>query len=273
MWQWQRRIGWGDGRLVPLNFGVELWNWDINVYESTQGIVAALTRAGRAVDLDSVLADATMTLLDDVVTAAGGVEAAYERFLRAEGLAQEKCQQWIAEQGAEGVAGPEPEFGTWFSDTPVEDASYALEEMIVWARTVDERLKRRAHDWRRYPEQGLIPALADGPRRQAVIDARSRLLTSHLHEVRELAVLNLHMQSRQGGTPRARVRAGRLVLPFPDRVTGWVSHRWQLTYEDGRDAVSYADGLMEAIGRFMDEMLTAFEDHVPERFKVAQNQQ
>jgi hypothetical protein len=139
--------------------------------------------------------------------------------------------------------------------------------MITWARTLKERLKRPAHDKKRYPDQGLIPALADGARRDAVIRARSRLLTSHLEEVRLLAGFNLHMQSTSPGSPTARVRGKELVIRFPDRVTGPISHRWQLTYGEGRDARSYADGLMAAVERFMDEMLAAFEQNVPARFQ------
>jgi hypothetical protein len=269
MWQWQKRIAWGDGRNVALDFGTELWKWDIGAYESVDGIVAGLTRAGRSFDDESVLADATMTLMGDVVQAAGGVECAYGRFRRGVELTRDRYEEWAAKVDSDLTTGPEPEHGTWFSDLPFEDAWYALEDMIVWARTPDERLRRRAHDATRFPDQGLIPALADGPRRDAVIAARSRLLNSHLKEVRDLAVLNLHMQRTQAGTPRARVSSGQLILPFPDRLTGWVSHRWQLTYADSRDAVSYADSLMAAVERFMDEMLTAFEHHLPERFKIA----
>jgi hypothetical protein len=142
--------------------------------------------------------------------------------------------------------------------------------MMIWARTLDERLKRepQPRNRDRYKAQGLIPALADGPRRLAVEAARSRLLTSHLNEVRLLSALNLHMQSTQAGSALARVRSGKLVMQFPDRVNGWVGHRSQLTYDTGRDAASYADGLMAAIERFMEEMLQAFEQRVPERFKA-----
>ncbi len=231
--------------------------------KSVQGIVVALSRAGRSFDDDSILADATMTLMDDVVQAAGGVESAHGRLRRGVALAQERHDEWVAKFDTDVAARPVPVHETWFSDLPLEDAWYALEDMIVWARTLDERLRRRAHDPTRFPDQGLIPALAVGPRRDAVIAARSRLLTSHLNEVRDLAVLNLHMQSTQAGTPRARVRSGQLVLLFPDRLTGWVSHRWQLTYVDGRDAVSYADSLMEAVERFMDEMLTTLNSTCP----------
>ena len=40
------------------------------------------------------------------------------------------------------------------------------------------------------------------------------------------------------------------------------------SYNDGRDAVAYADGLMRAVEQFMDEMLSAFELHVPARFQA-----
>ena len=52
---------------------------------------------------------------------------------------------------------PEPELGWNFSDTTLEDAWYALEEMIIWARTFDDRLRHPPHDRRTYPDQGLIP--------------------------------------------------------------------------------------------------------------------
>jgi hypothetical protein len=65
------------------------------------------------------------------------------------------------------------------------------------------------------------------------------------------------------------MRSGRIILPFPDQVTVPVSHRRQLTYDENRDVVSFTDGLMGAVERFMDEMISAFEEHLPERFKTA----
>jgi hypothetical protein len=144
-------------------------------------------------------------------------------------------------------SGPEPEFGWSFSDPTLEDAWYGSEEMIIWARTFDQRLRRPAQDRKTYPDQGLIPAPAAGPRREAIIVARSRLVGCYLNEVRYLAGLNLHMHSTKAGSVQARVRDGQLVLHFPDRVAGWISHRWQLSYSQGRDAVAYADSLMRAV--------------------------
>ena len=42
MWHWQRRILFGSDRLVPLDFGAELWKWDVSAYESAHGIRTAL---------------------------------------------------------------------------------------------------------------------------------------------------------------------------------------------------------------------------------------
>ena len=261
-WQWTRRIHFGAARTVSLDWGAELWKWDISRYESADGIAAALRRAGRPFDDDSILFDATHTLLPDVVDAAGGVERCHARLHQAMALVQETYVQWRSKLG-------ELDDFDGMSDPSVEDAWYTVEELLVWARTLDDRLRRRALDWRRYPDQGLIPALADGPRRDAVIRARNRLLSAGVDEARYLSGLNLHMQPIQAGSKSGSVRSGRVVLPFPDRVTAPVTHRWQLTFNDNRDAVSFADGLMATVERFMDELLSAFEEHLPERFKSA----
>ena len=133
-WRWQRRIGFGPDRLVPLDWGSELWKWDVSAFESADGIRLAKTRSGRAFNNDDVLAEATFTLLRDVVDAAGGLEAAYKRFGLAVASAQERLHELVAKTGFS-KSDPEPELGWNFSDTTLEDAWYALEEMIIWART------------------------------------------------------------------------------------------------------------------------------------------
>jgi hypothetical protein len=77
------------------------------------------------------------------------------------------------------------------------------------------------------------------------------------------------MQPIQAGSKIGKVRSGYVVLPFPDRVTTSVTHRWQVTFGDNRDAVSIANNLMGVVERFMEELLGAFEEHLPERFKSA----
>ena len=75
------------------------------------------------------------------------------------------------------------------------------------------------------------------------------------------------MHSTHAGSRTAEVRGGEVVLAFPDNVRHPVSHRWELTYRDDRDGVSFAEEVFASIERFMDEMLSAFEMYLPERFK------
>ncbi|GAB3914446.1 hypothetical protein ACFQ1S_00615 [Kibdelosporangium lantanae] len=261
-WNWAKRITWGEGRTAPLDFGKELWKWDVSLYESADGIRASLVWAGRTPDDDSILFEATHSLISDVVDAAGGAEQAHRRFCDAMDTVHETYVRWQSS-----LSMPE---GSGMTDPSVEAAWYALEELIVWARVLDDRLKRRPVRSPYRADQGLIPALANGPRRDAVITARTHLLQGGVEEARYLSNLSLHMQSSRAGSKSRTVRSGTVVLPFPDRVTGSVAHRWELTYDDGRDAASFTKTLMSAIERFMDEMISALEMHVPERFKTTE---
>jgi hypothetical protein len=278
-WRWRSRILHG-----LLDFGAELWKWDVRAYEGTDAMRA------QGLNDEEILYQVTKTLLWDVVDAAGGVLGAHERFTQSLALAQERYTQTAQELGTD-ERGLDAKIRTVYGDVPLEDAWYSLEEMIVWARTLDERLKRKTVDHRRYRRlipalrhrglitalaerlkrrpgghpryQGLIPALADGPRRQAVINARARLLNDYMKEAKSFANMSLHAHSTEPGTKgQAEVRGRQLVLRFPDRLTQPVGHRWQLTYNENREARSYADGLVRGVERFMDELLTAFEEHV-----------
>ena len=142
-----------------------------------------------------------------------------------------------------------------------------MEDLLTWTRRLDDRQSKLA-DRRRCPAaQGLIPAMADGPRRDAVIDTGSRILAASITEARHLSNLSLHVQSSRAGSPRAEIRDGRMVVPFPDRVARPVNHRWQPTYNEGRDAATVADEIMESVERFMDDLIAAFENHLPSRFR------
>ncbi len=232
-------------------------------YESAPGIATALQRAGRSFDDDDVLYYATRNLLMDVVDAAGGVERAHIRIHESMVLAQNTYDGWQQQwQNNPATAGPA---NIGMSDPSVEDAWYSLEEMLTWTRVLDDRLRRRGPQGD--PDQGLIPALADGPRRDAIIQARSRLLNSTINETQHLVNLNLHSQPIMLGTKSARVRNGRVVLDFPDRITTLIHHRVELTYNDGRDGVTFADDTMSAVERFMNEMFDAFENNIPPRLR------
>jgi hypothetical protein len=93
-----------------LDFGAELWKWDVSLYESEDGIRTALARAGRPFDDESILFDATRSLLGDVVEAAGGVESAHGRFTRSVASAQQRYEIWVAGPGSDHSDQAEPEF-------------------------------------------------------------------------------------------------------------------------------------------------------------------
>ncbi len=134
----------GPDTIAPFDFGVELWKWDVSLYESATAIGAALARvpgpSGSSVDDDSVLFEATWMLVRDVIDAAGGAEAAYARLLAATSHAQESYDRFSARTPPH-----EAEY-QGFHDPAIEEAWYALEELLVWARTMDDRLRRGSSD-------------------------------------------------------------------------------------------------------------------------------
>jgi hypothetical protein len=259
-WKWSSKIFFPDSGAAPLDWGTELWNWNVSAYDSAPAIADALQRAGRAHDDNDVLYYATRTQLMDVVDAAGGVERAHTRFQRSMVHAQQVYEQWSKQPGRV------PALNTGLSDASVEDAWYSVDELIIWTRILLDRL-RRGSVKQRGDDQGLIPAMARGPRPDAVIRARSRLLSSRAGETRYLAGLNLHMQPLRPGSRSARVFDGKVALPFPDPVSRVIDHQVQLTYDDGRDAATFADEVLDAVARFMNEIIAAFEQYIPARFK------
>ena len=262
-WEWSKQIMFGQQVGAPLNFGKELWKWDVSLYESVGGIRAAAKAAGRSLNDDSILFEATSSLITDVVDAAGGVEQAYQRFCHAIDSIRAIYRKW---------ADLHPDLlteGAGMTHESVETAWYSLEEMLIWVRILDDRLKRKSFNKSECKaKQGLIPALANGPRRDLVISARDRLLSEGAREARYLSNLSLHMQSSRAGSKSVRSRSGEPVLPFPDPVSASIGHRWQLTYEPGRDAFTFASELMATVEQFMAEMISAFEMHLPDRFKA-----
>lgn len=153
------------------------------------------------------------------------------------------------------------------TDESVEDAWYSLEGMLIWTRILEDRLKRRSLPNSGLPDQGLIPALVDGPRRNAVLAARDRLTSAAFDEVRPYVNLHLHAHPLYLGTRNAHVTNGHVWLRFPDALPGPIFSAIGLTYNGNRDGATVSDSLMSAIERFIDEILTAFEANVPPRLQ------
>jgi hypothetical protein len=239
---------------VALGYPQEVWNDDLTRYESAEGLRALYQRLGRPAA--SILYDITSTLISDVIDAAGGIEGAVFRIHEALDRLNEVYAEWS--KATEPLSD-----GSGIGDPSAEEAWYAVEEMIFWCRTLCERLQRDPVV-KGMPKQGLIPAMADGQRRNAVLAARETHLAPVM-ALRYLANLNLHQQTIPAGSKAGTIAAGVVVLRFPDPLDHPIAHRWELSYSGGRDVVGVADEVMAALERFMDAMLGAFEDNIPAR--------
>jgi hypothetical protein len=120
------------------------------------GIWQSRLRGGRTVDDDDILGEVTQTLVRDVVDAVGGLAAAHGRLVAYMAQAQADYDQMVSQWG-DGSDSEKSEFTLAFPGS-LQDPSYALEEMIIWARTFDDRLSRPPQD-RSYPRQGLYRRL------------------------------------------------------------------------------------------------------------------
>jgi hypothetical protein len=259
-WDLYRRIIFSPESKVGLDFGQELWVWDRSRFESAEVIAQRLRDVGRPDDDAAVLFECTHSLIRDVGHAAGGVLVAIDRFREAVA----ECQRYIEEHDLAADEAKTEQLG--LSHESLEMAMYAIEEALIWARTLDDRLKRSGR--RGFPDQGLIPALAPGSRRDAVVQARSRYLDDHGREARFLSGLNLHMQPSGDGYAQGLIRGGRLFLRFPDAVGGSIDHRSELTYDDHREAGKFLAELSGAVETLFDDLVTALETHLPERLRV-----
>ena len=244
--RWLNRVAFGRSGLPAMGFSRALWKWDPNLYESAPAISGVLSALGKPADNDAVCYEATRSLLFDVVDAASGVETALQEVTSGVDQAQAEWDK----------SAPDPDQDGGIYSASTEYAWHSVENLVTWARTLNDRLRRPAR-MKGYPDQGFIMALAHGPLREAVIAARAKMLSSPFGEARFLAGLNLHMQPMQPGSQTASVENGRVRLRFPDAVNGPIDHRCQLTYSGGRDALTWAEAVFVATEGFMEEMLAA----------------
>ena len=145
------------------------------------------------------------------------------------------------------------------------DAWYEFANLLIWTRTLGERLDRPARRQKKFRNQGLLPALK--PRRLA---KRVDVLVGQLPlgEVRWLANFVLHQALVRHPYWGAEVDAtGTVRLPIPDASSGPVAHWHVLTWAQHRDGIAYADELWRAVEDFIDGLLTAFESAVPKRLR------
>jgi hypothetical protein len=127
-----------------------LWA-DVSPHPAVARLQALAGTRGRSLDAAGIVFSVTRSLLLDVIHAAGGIEYTVEKLL----AALDVVQQWSDENP---WVGPAPlEYGVaperW-------DVSFEVSNLVVWARTLVERLEAKVPGSE--VRIGLLPALADG---------------------------------------------------------------------------------------------------------------
>jgi hypothetical protein len=201
----------------------------------------------------------------EVIHAAGGVE----RELAQVQAAMEEAKAWTDQAASDFPSERERLLqGSYAAAPTLVDVSYAFVNLLMWARTLRERVERQ---WRRgSPKKvGLLPALEPGPLQNRVAHALS-ILDDALAEARYLTNYALHAGSLPStSTPAAEVlEDGRILFRIPDSVAGPITTWEEFSFRNKRDALTYAHSLMQSVAAFLDEVLTAFEDNVPARVRT-----
>ncbi|MGX1887428.1 hypothetical protein [Streptomyces sp. NPDC055287] len=220
----------------------------------------------------------TRHLVDEVLFAAGGLERELNSLKDSVNSAQACSDSTPGERQNSGAEQPKLVLNSALH------ATYAFINALTWGRAVRERVERADPTENRVGfmrsllqrkakrsspvrvNAGLLPSLADGQLKRTLQKCLQEL-DPFLQESRRMANYALHAGAPYGpSTPTFEVRSDRQVfLPIPDKGTKRVAIWDDFTYRDGRDAVSYIQTLFDAVARFVDRMLDAF-DALPEPF-------
>jgi len=244
--EWMRRYVLGQ-----LGIGDELWA-DMATHPAAAKLKAIAQDRGRGIDPGDIKYWITRPLLLGVIHAAGGVEYTVEKLVAALDAEQQEASAYYA-------AAPESssEIALW---SPARwDISFEASNLVVWVRTLRERVQSRTD------KVGLLPALAKSELKNQV-ERHFSEFNSRIHPERLLANFTLHGGPLHSGSPTLRFDPdGQLALAFPDQPpTGKRSQVVSLEeFTYGRDARTVASDQLEFVGRFMDRLLSSFEEHVP----------
>jgi hypothetical protein len=155
--EWTRR--YGTGAPGGLGFGAELWA-DVSVHPAAARLQALARTHRRSLDADDITYRITRPLLLDVIHAACGIEYTVERLL----AAIDEVQRWLDDNPWQG---PEPA-GEISVSAERWDVSFEVSNLVVWARTLVERLESKTREGGVDVKIGLLPALADSDRKDQV---------------------------------------------------------------------------------------------------------
>lgn len=106
---------------------------------------------GRKATKQKLAYELTSHLLNEVVVAAGELERSILQLRKA----HDTLRNYISEHRIKSEDG----IPYNLSHEGSVEALYAFSDVLSWSRTVVERLKTKPVDWRKFPDQGLIPAI------------------------------------------------------------------------------------------------------------------
>ncbi len=258
--RWFGHIHFPRGVKAFLGFGYEYWNLDPQLYEGWEQLRDRLKALGRKRTKRELAYDLASHLLEDVVVAAGGVENSIYA-LRA---AVVELTEYARANNLRAAAGVPHSLGHAAATT----AWYAFADVLTWARCVVERMERPAGDRKRFPKQGLLPAMRPKRLRRRVERLLLDLRAGPVGQARPLANFMLHsalVQHPQMGVQLTE--SGAMVLPVPDTPSAPVAHWYLLRWELGRDGIALAEEIWLSVQTFVDQLLTAFDAAAPRRLR------
>jgi hypothetical protein len=258
--RWSRDLHHPEGLKAPLGFGYEYWNLDPALYEGSLLLKARLQSLGRKKTKRELAYDFVAHLLDDVVVAAGGVETSIQELRRA--IAELKVHVATTQSHVS------PGAPTFVSHPAAVVAWYAFGNILTWARCVTERMQRAPGD-RRFPRQGLLPAIRPKRLRKRVDQLLAELQAGPVGQARLLANFMLHSAVVQH--PHSGVRlgdSGEVLLPVPDVPSHPVSHWYLLNWELNRDGTVVAEEIWRDVQSFVSQLLAAFHAGAPKRMRA-----
>ncbi len=258
--QWSKRVTFPGAALARLGFGAEYWKGDPGLYEGFEQLEVRLRALGRKTRKADVAYHLTSHLLTDVLVAAGGVENSSLRLRTAvdDLKAYVSKHQLSASHGIPLGLGHPAAVTAW----------YAFSDVLTWSRTVVERMERPPGDRRKFPKQGLLPALKPKRLHSRCEKLLATLRDGPVGQSRNLANFVLHTALvRHPHTGAQLELSGSITLPVPDLPRQQVSHWYLLTWKAEQDGLALADEIWLSVQIFVDGLIDAFERSVPKRLR------
>jgi hypothetical protein len=262
---WFMRIYFPGASAVSLGAGYETWLLDPERYEGSEALRTRLKSLGRPCAKRDLAYELVDHLLSDVLAAAVGVEQSIAGMRSAVA----EAQAWTDQNSATRTPG----VPHGINHPSVVKAWYDFANVLSWARVLEERLDRRPIRAKPgappLPRQGIVNAVKPVHLKNRLDSQLSALRSGAVGEARLLANFTLHSALVRDPNSGARLdTSGKVIMPIPDKSTAPIAHWKTLTWNDGRDAIVFAEELGASVEDFMERLIEAFEKSTPKRFRT-----